>query len=101
MPGSRPVRWALLEKVGLIQTRGSLRGKSVSSKQKRVVAMVTEEVLVAHRDSGKRTKRNLRVGVCGAVGRKAGRMTRRADRVRCVLCIDQGREHQVLMLQRR
>ena len=62
--------------------------------------MATEEVLVALRDSGKRTKRNLRVGVCGAVGRKAGRMTRRTDRVSCVLCIDQGREHQVPMLQR-
>ena len=65
------------------------------------VDIVTGEDEMVHRDTGKRTKSKLRVGVCGAVGQKAGRMTRKVDRVSCELCIEGQRTHPVPMLQRR
>ena len=71
--------------------------------RKGAVAMVTGEEQTIHRDSLKRTKQNLRVRVCGAVGgavgRKAGRMTRKADQVSCALCIEGQRTHSLTLLQ--
>ena len=60
-----------------------------------------EEKQLVHLDSGKREGRmRLRVGLCGAVGRAAGRVTRKRARVTCVVCQELAEEQPVDMFGR-
>ena len=72
---------------------------NLGTREREIVTM--EEKQPVHLDSGKREGRmRLRVGLCGAVGRAAGRVTGMRARVTCVVCMERAEEHPADMFRR-